>query len=103
VLLGAQTEIWLEARVALLVGPECEGNRGQIMKERDGMSVFRQVDRGEKENLAGVAGFEADVGQLLGLHTTGELAFGPSPACGAMNPAEFPSGRRERTGRKRFR
>ena len=48
----------------MLVCPEREGDRGEVIDEGDGVAVFGQVDRSE-EKLAGVAGFHADVGQLL--------------------------------------
>jgi hypothetical protein len=54
----------LEAGVAVLLGPERQWNGGEVIDERDGVAVFCQVDGLEIE-LAGIAGFDANVGQLL--------------------------------------
>ncbi len=70
------------------MGPQGERNRGQIIHQGDGVAVFGEIDSGEIK-LAGVAGFDADVGQLLG-DVDGELGFGFFAAGGAEDTAEFP-------------
>src|SRR5712664_886854 len=70
------------------MSPERERNRRQIIYERDGVAVFREIHASEKK-LAGVAGFHADVGQLL-CYVDRELAFSFFAARGAQDSAEFP-------------
>src|SRR5882724_13072875 len=81
-------EVRLQPGIALLMGPQGERNRGQIIHQGDGVAVFGEIDSGEIK-LAGVAGFDADVGQLLG-DVDGELGFGFFAAGGAEDTAEFP-------------
>jgi hypothetical protein len=86
-LLGAE-EIGLEAGVAVFVGPEGEGDGGEVIHERDGVAIFREVD-GAQIEFAGIAGFDADVGELLrGVH--GELVFGFFAAGRAQEAAKLP-------------
>src|SRR5260370_34400159 len=86
-LLRAQ-EIVLEAGVAMLMRPECKGNGGEIVDQWNGVAVFCQVDSLEIE-LAGVASFDADVGQLLS-NVDRQLGFGLFATRRAMNPPKFP-------------
>ena len=78
----------METRVSVFVGPKRERDCGEVVHERDGIAVFCEVDGSEIE-LASVAGFDADVGQLLG-DVDGELGFGLFATRGAMNPPKFP-------------
>src|SRR5216684_624081 len=98
-LLRAQ-KVGLEAGVAVLVGPQRQWDRCQIIDEGDSVAVFRQIHAGEKK-FAGVARFDADVRQLL-RYVDRKLAFGFFAARGAMNPAEFPLLRAKRTEQKPF-
>src|SRR6266478_3928015 len=98
-LLRAQ-KVGLEAGVAVLVGPQRQWDRCQIIDEGDSVAVFRQIHAGEKK-FAGVARFDADVRQLL-RYVDRKLAFGFFAARGAMNPAELPLLRAKRTEQKPF-
>src|SRR6266851_841582 len=98
-LLRAQ-KVGLEAGVAVLVGPQRQWDRCQIIDEGDSVAVFRQIHAGEKK-FAGVARFDANVRQLL-RYVDRKLAFGFFAARGAMNPAEFPLLRAKRTEQKPF-
>src|SRR5216683_3753293 len=98
-LLRAQ-KVGLEAGVAVLVGPQRQWDRCQIIDEWDSVAVFRQIHTCEVK-LAGVAGFHADVWQLL-RYVHRELAFGFFAACRAMNPPEFPLLGAKRTEQKPF-
>src|SRR6266849_7136529 len=98
-LLRAQ-KVGLEAGVAVLVGPQRQWDRCQIIDEWDSVAVFRQIHTCEVK-LAGIAGFDADVGQLL-RYVHRELAFRFLAARRAMNPPKFPLLRAERTKQKPF-
>ena len=65
----------------MLVRPQSERDGGEVVDQGDGVAVFGEVDGGETK-LAGVAGFDADVGQLLG-DVDRELGFGFFAAGGA--------------------
>ena len=84
----------------MFVGPEGEGDGGEVVNERDGVAVFCEIHGGEIE-LAGVAGFDADMGELLG-DVDGELGFGFFTAGGAEDAAEFPFLGAEGTEEKAF-
>src|SRR5579864_3588009 len=66
-------EIGLKARVTVFVGPEREGNGGEVVHQRDSVAVFREINRAEVK-FAGVATFHANVGKLFG-HIDGQLGF----------------------------
>ena len=64
----------MEAGVAALVSPEGQRDSGEIVDERNGMTVFGEVYGADVEP-AGVAGFDSDVRELFGdVHR--ELGFG---------------------------
>lgn len=70
------------------VGPEGQRERGEVVDQGDGVAVGGEVD-GAQVGAAGVAGFDADVGKLLG-DVDGELGFGLFAAIGAEDAAKFP-------------
>jgi len=78
----------VEAGVAVFVGPKGEGEGSEVIDERNGVAVFCEID-GANVELAGFAGFDAHVRELLG-DVDGELVFGFFAAGGAEKAAKVP-------------
>ena len=72
----------------MFVGPEGEGNGGDVINQGDCVAIFCQVDSLEIE-LAGVAGLDTDVGELL-RNVDRQFGFGLFATRRAMNPPKFP-------------
>src|SRR5260370_24785791 len=81
-------EVGLEARIAALVGPEGKWNGRQIVDDRHGVSVLRQID-GPQIKFAGVAALHANVRKLFG-HIHGQFLFVLLTASCAKNSPEVP-------------
>src|ERR1700674_5760740 len=80
--------------------PKRERNRREVINNRDGVAIFCEVDR-SKIKLAGIAGFDTDVRELLRyIHRQLVLCF--FAARRAENPSEFPFLRTKRTEQKSF-
>src|SRR5713226_942216 len=84
----------------MFMRPQTERNRRRVIDQRNGVAVFRQIDRGEKK-LAGIAGFHANVRQLL-RDVDWKLTFRLFAARGAQDAAEFPLLRTKRTQQESF-
>ena len=78
----------MEAGVPVLVGPKGEGDNGEIIDKRDGVPIFCEIDGADVE-LAGVAGLDAHVRELLG-DIDGELVFRFFTTGGAEKAAKIP-------------
>ena len=72
----------------MFVGPESQGDGGQIIDDGDGVAIFRKVN-GADVVVAGVAGLDADVGELFG-DKDGKLGLGFLVAGGAEDATEGP-------------
>src|SRR5258708_15482710 len=81
-------EVGLEARIAALVRPEGKGNGRQIVDDRHGVSVLRQIN-GSQIKLAGVAALHANVRKLL-RHVHRQFLFVFLAASRAKNSPEVP-------------
>jgi len=57
----------------VFVGPEREGNGGEVIDQRDSVAVFGEIN-GAQIEFAGVATLHANVGKLLG-HIDGQFGF----------------------------
>jgi hypothetical protein len=85
----------VEAGEGVFLGPEREREGGEVVDDGDGVAVFGEVD-GADAGFAGVAGFYAEVGELLG-DVDGEFFFVGFGAVGAIDSAEIPLVQAERT------
>ena len=84
---GAE-EIWLQADVAVLLGPQSEGDGSEVVDYGDSIAISGQVDRAHAD-LAGFAGFDANMRKLLG-HVDGQLLFVLFAASHTIDSAEVP-------------
>src|ERR1700690_1481218 len=80
--------IALNSPQALLFGPEAERDGRQAVHQRHCVAIFGQIN-GAQIVLAGLAGFHADVRQLV-RNIDGQVVLALFPAKSAQDAAEFP-------------
>src|SRR5258708_33840351 len=84
----------------MLVGPERERDGSEIIDQGDGVAVLGEID-GAQIKFAGVAGFHADVGKLLG-NVDRQFAFLFLVTKRAENPPKIPFSVAERAKKEPF-